>query len=179
MRDLKDKDRVFREQERRRKWERGVIPPRVQYPGESKRQGIVPYLNEMSYADYISTPHWRLYVRHRMMWDSDGKCQICGGYSRILEVVHVNFKNVGRERDGDTIIICPACNNHRRNRERERELEIRRGIAEFEADAVLGLPSDGALEEGPVEGASIREVSMHDMQCTGEQAGEASEPKGC
>lgn len=64
-------------------------------------------LKGMPYKDYLKTDAWA-YTRKRAIARAQGRCQVCNGDSR-LNVHHRTYKNLGRERRADVIVLCREC----------------------------------------------------------------------
>lgn len=63
----------------------------------------------MNYQQYIQSTEW--IVRRRLFLLNHKKvCAICGFYDQ-LEVHHLNYDNLGNEKDEDLIILCRRCHN--------------------------------------------------------------------
>jgi len=65
------------------------------------------------YYNYLASPHWRL-TRRRAIQRAGHRCQECGGYwtrerPLRLEVHHLTYARVGKERPGDLAVLCEAC----------------------------------------------------------------------
>lgn len=65
------------------------------------------------YKVYLATDHWKA-VRERTMRRDKYRCQRCGS-RKSLEVHHLNYDRVGKERLGDLVTLCYRC--HRREHE--------------------------------------------------------------
>ena len=64
-------------------------------------------VNEMSYSDYLMTPHWKA-LSAGIKWEI-GKCQLCGDEGTSLQVHHNSYDNLGNEANEDLIVLCPDC----------------------------------------------------------------------
>lgn len=59
------------------------------------------------YLDYMRSALWRT-RRKRALERAGYRCQVCGA-TRRLEVHHVTYANLGRERDADLTVLCWWC----------------------------------------------------------------------
>jgi 5-methylcytosine-specific restriction endonuclease McrA len=66
-------------------------------------------MNEHSdeYRDYMGSPRWRA-IRDWAFALHGGRCQECGATSG-LEVHHLHYDTLGRERPEDLRVLCPGC----------------------------------------------------------------------
>ena len=99
---------------------------------------------------YLRSPHWRA-RRSQAIGRAGGRCERCGARGR-LEVHHLTYKRLGRERDRDLRALCHRCH---RLADRRRRLRL------TSAD-VLGRPLGwlvGSLAAGRVGRAVGRLVS--------------------
>lgn len=61
----------------------------------------------VSYSEYLTTRQWsitRLEAKERAGW----KCQRCYSLGP-LEVHHLTYRRVGRERPSDLVVLCETC----------------------------------------------------------------------
>jgi 5-methylcytosine-specific restriction endonuclease McrA len=59
------------------------------------------------YRTYLKSGLWQ--VRRLSALDRAGhRCQVCAGTKR-LQVHHVTYKNLGREKDNDLTVLCWEC----------------------------------------------------------------------
>jgi hypothetical protein len=56
---------------------------------------------------YLRSPHWRV-RRARAIALAGGSCERCSAHGR-LEVHHLTYKRLGRERDRDLRALCHRC----------------------------------------------------------------------
>jgi hypothetical protein len=61
----------------------------------------------LAYSQYLSRPHWQQ-IRDRTMQKAHDKCQVCGSRER-LTVHHKTYKHLGKEHDGDLVLLCHRC----------------------------------------------------------------------
>lgn len=59
------------------------------------------------YRSYLRSSHWRA-VRLQAVQRAGHRCEECGVRGR-LEVHHLTYERLGRERDTDIAALCPAC----------------------------------------------------------------------
>jgi hypothetical protein len=64
-------------------------------------------LHLAAYKAYLQTPQWRE-VRVRALRRAKSRCQLCSK-SKGLEVHHRTYKNIGREKLEDVIVLCFLC----------------------------------------------------------------------
>src|SRR4051812_22187423 len=67
-----------------------------------------PALLALPYKDYLKTMHWQE-KRRRAMLRAGGVCQRCHHESRLLEVHHLTYARIGREREVDLLVVCDSC----------------------------------------------------------------------
>lgn len=65
-----------------------------------------PY-RAMPYRDYLHTAHWQR-KRAAAIQRAGNRCQFCNTAGR-LEVHHRTYERLGRERDGDLVVLCREC----------------------------------------------------------------------
>lgn len=65
------------------------------------------FAGHATYADYLKSSEW-LATRAWALERAERRCQLCGTSDR-LEVHHSNYRNLGRERPSDVIVICRGC----------------------------------------------------------------------
>ncbi len=64
-------------------------------------------MNKWEYIKYLESEHWQG-VRARALNRADDACQECG--SEVdLHVHHLNYENIGNEKDTDLVVICEVC----------------------------------------------------------------------
>jgi 5-methylcytosine-specific restriction endonuclease McrA len=64
-----------------------------------------------NYGDYLKSPHW-LATRKDALDYHGRKCADCGA-TEPLEVHHVTYKRLGREKMKDLLVLCGACHRIR------------------------------------------------------------------
>lgn len=71
-------------------------------------------MNKQQYKDYLKTSHWRMFrerVLLRVFVSGCYKCESCGELCRRseLDVHHLHYKTIGRERPTDVKVLCHDC----------------------------------------------------------------------
>lgn len=66
------------------------------------------------YAVYLKSVHWQR-VRGEALERANGHCQLCFAQYG-LEVHHNNYRNRGKERPSDVIVLCRKCHAHHHNK---------------------------------------------------------------
>lgn len=75
------------------------------------------------YDAYLATPHWA-YIRDAKLGYSNYTCLVCGyrrfwykwGMPKRLEVHHLTYERLGRERLADLEVLCEDCHKDRHGR---------------------------------------------------------------
>ena len=61
----------------------------------------------MNYQQYLDSSWWKL--RKRIFLNEQGKkCSFCSSKNE-LDVHHLNYQNLGDERDSDLLVLCRRC----------------------------------------------------------------------
>lgn len=60
------------------------------------------------YQEYINGPAWEA-VRKRILKRARGKCEKCRARSSTLQVHHLTYDRLGKERDADLLAVCGPC----------------------------------------------------------------------
>jgi len=60
------------------------------------------------YRAYLRSDTWKR-VRTGAISAARNRCQECGYSGRRLQVHHLNYANLGRERPQDLRVLCPNC----------------------------------------------------------------------
>lgn len=70
-----------------------------------------------TYQEYLHTRHWRL-VKARYRKRHKYQCTKCRSRENGLQLHHLHYRNIGRERDEDLIYLCHSCHvkEHKRLR---------------------------------------------------------------
>ena len=61
----------------------------------------------MDYSDYLNTPHWQA-TRRRKLDTVGNQCEKCGRPG-MVDVHHLTYERVGKERMSDLQVLCPLC----------------------------------------------------------------------
>lgn len=61
-----------------------------------------------AYAKYLNTDHWKM-VREGALQYARNTCQVCGIKEVTLNVHHKTYKNLGKERMDDLVVMCESC----------------------------------------------------------------------
>ena len=67
-------------------------------------------MNKRQYAAYLQTPHWQA-AKRRKLSSVDWRCESCGAEwgTTALDVHHLTYERLGREKDEDLRVLCRAC----------------------------------------------------------------------
>lgn len=65
----------------------------------------------LPYQEYLATRHWKE-IRERKLKAAEFRCQLCNSLGVELHVHHRTYERIGRERDGDLIVLCKDCHSH-------------------------------------------------------------------
>lgn len=65
-----------------------------------------------TYKDYLSTHHWRSFSRNMRI--AVGKCSECGDTKKST-THHLNYDNIGNEKEGDVQVLCWSCHRSKHN----------------------------------------------------------------
>jgi len=60
-----------------------------------------------NYKDYIASKEWEE-TRREIFAKYGYRCVICGS-EHNLHVHHITYENLGEEKDGDLVALCPEC----------------------------------------------------------------------
>ena len=71
-------------------------------------------LRAMPYPKYLTTVHWYAF-RQMALKAADYQCQNCGARYG-LEVHHLTYERLGREKLEDVVVLCDACHNDKHNK---------------------------------------------------------------
>ena len=99
------------------------------FPWEGKQPSPGP--QPSSYEARMRRPDWMEYYRPRILKRAGGFCEACGKKTRCLEVHHLTYKRLGRERDEDLQAVCRPC--HPRADEIRKQRNRRRASDGFAA----------------------------------------------
>lgn len=102
-----------------------------------------------SYKEYLFTKHW--FTRKiKYLKKHKRECVMCGG-KNYIQVHHVDYKNLGNEKDEDLVILCKICHD-----------KLHKNIVKATDSKALVYISD--MENTPKE--KIREISCNCKDCT-------------
>jgi len=62
----------------------------------------------VTYVEYLSTTGWRV-RSHQAMERANWRCEMDATHDGPLQVHHLTYARVGRERDDDLIVLCDEC----------------------------------------------------------------------
>lgn len=92
-----------------------LYPCELHPPTEPVRISLTPFederaeaaeLRKMTYADYLSTRHWRE-TRIRALRRAGFRCERCD--RKALQVHHLTYERLGRESPLDLEVLCKPC----------------------------------------------------------------------
>lgn len=62
------------------------------------------------YNEYLCSEHWKRFrasvIKKRKV------CEICGGTSYIMNVHHITYNSLGKEKDKDVALLCVDCHKY-------------------------------------------------------------------
>lgn len=61
-----------------------------------------------NYASYLRSEHWRE-TRADALKRADHECESCGAFGSPLQVHHLTYERVGKERPDDLQVLCRSC----------------------------------------------------------------------
>jgi len=64
--------------------------------------------SKMKYSDYLQSSHWQEYKKTYRKWHPY-ECSCCKTTEERLELHHLTYRNIGKEKFKDTIYLCPFC----------------------------------------------------------------------
>ena len=64
----------------------------------------------IGYNNYLQTEHWKRF-RDSIIKERK-KCECCGIVSLIMNVHHISYRNVGKEKKSDVALLCPDCHTY-------------------------------------------------------------------
>jgi len=67
-------------------------------------------VNKKEYEEYRNSEHWK-YVRGLILERDNKECKFCGSDDK-LNVHHIRYDNLGKERLGDLITLCERCHTN-------------------------------------------------------------------
>ena len=77
-------------------------------------------MNQSAYAAYLRSDTWQS-TKRRKLAAVDWRCESCGAEWGLipLDVHHLTYERLGRERDEDLRVLCRACHG-----EEHRQLKL-------------------------------------------------------
>ena len=72
------------------------------------RPHTVKELRALPYQEYLRTEHWRR-IRLDALAHADYECQACEIDGVELQVHHLDYKRLGREKPRDLRVLCAEC----------------------------------------------------------------------
>ena len=111
------------------------------------------------YVAYLRSEHW-LELRKRILKERGRQCESCGTKRGPIDLHHLTYARIGREKHWDLLVLCRACHEQRHaGIPAEVENENRQCPAESLVMAGTTVRQGGASpsygERGSVENASI------------------------
>jgi hypothetical protein len=71
-----------------------------------------PYTKD--YLDTLKSPAWAALKRKKIK-THDHVCERCGEWSDTLELHHKHYRCIGKEKESDVLLLCPACHREADN----------------------------------------------------------------
>jgi 5-methylcytosine-specific restriction endonuclease McrA len=68
----------------------------------------------LNYKEYLKSDHW-VKTKNLALQRSGNKCQLCSSKTK-LNVHHNNYKNLGKEKETDLIVLCKLCHQKFHNK---------------------------------------------------------------
>ena len=65
-------------------------------------------LNRKTYTDAIESPRWKR-LRSEMIKEAGNICDNCKEHFDYLELHHKHYKNLGKEKKKDLMVLCAPC----------------------------------------------------------------------
>lgn len=62
------------------------------------------------YQNYLNTQHWKKF--RDSIIKSRKKCECCGTTEPIMNVHHISYSNIGKEKDRDVALLCISCHKY-------------------------------------------------------------------
>lgn len=62
------------------------------------------------YTNYLNTQHWKKFRDNIVK--SRKKCECCGAIEPIMNVHHISYSNIGKEKDRDVALLCVNCHKY-------------------------------------------------------------------
>lgn len=64
----------------------------------------------IGYNNYLNTEHWKRF-RDSIIKERK-KCECCGAIYPIMNVHHISYSNVGKEKQKDVALLCYDCHRY-------------------------------------------------------------------
>lgn len=74
-------------------------------------------MRSRKYEAYINSDEWKK-KSNALLWEAGFKCQKCGVKGASLQVHHLNYDRLGRERKEDLQVLCGPCHRAADSRRR-------------------------------------------------------------
>lgn len=96
----------------------------------SKRDRFIERVRKMPYREYLKTPHWKKF-RQKILRIAKFQCFDCGSVNAPLEVHHLHYNTLGREKPRDCLVLCRGCHAARHSDKARQVDEISREFQEM------------------------------------------------
>ena len=82
--------------------------------GAALRARRAPPAHSRVYREYLASPQWGM-RRSQALAAAGWRCEgsDCGRSASDLEVHHLDYRRLGRERSEDLLVLCPPCHRQR------------------------------------------------------------------
>lgn len=64
----------------------------------------------VGYDNYLKTQHWKQF-REKIIKERKF-CEICKNVEYIMNVHHISYKNIGKEKKSDVALLCNDCHKY-------------------------------------------------------------------
>lgn len=64
----------------------------------------------VGYINYLQSEHWKRF--RESIIKKRKKCECCGTANPIMNVHHISYSNVGREKEKDVALLCEDCHKY-------------------------------------------------------------------
>jgi hypothetical protein len=85
-------------------------------------------LKYLPYREYLQSNWWKS-KRHQKIKNAGGACEQCGARRR-LQVHHLNYERLGREKDKDIQVLCGRCHEEEHHEEIQMREHLKAILAE-------------------------------------------------
>lgn len=75
----------------------------------------LPFLGSTYLTEYLQNDHWKA-TQKRALLRAGGYCQRCHQRGLPLDVHHLTYRNLGRERESDLLVLCRDCHQKEHQR---------------------------------------------------------------